>query len=334
MTPEARFHYPQKAVPNGAPAKLNFTNIIHGKFRSYHSSRARGNFFPVLVDFNAVPCWASPPRSVISAGAVGVTPNFVAQLVQQIQLLPELAGPQGSKAKLRWRKIKVSQLWRMALQVHRESREIKKRLWFNDDVSVWTSFPTVIWFFFLFLSVSVRMRSGHPCLSPRLSAVLWTAVWRSLVTMPYHASGTAQGFIEPQSREIWTNQICANMPRSLLSFFFLCLSKDLNAFCSCFFIYLSISNPISFSITMLQKELRCTGETCKLDSCLETHLQPFFVVAYSKETESASHAITIPEIKLFMLNIKADSHWLPALWYCDTFINNDEGDLFLIETER
>lgn len=137
-------------------------------------------------------------------------------------------------------------------------RKRKTRVLFQKVMQFFffNKFPEVD-FVLLYLSFTVWVHSSHPYSTPCLPVVLWAAVWGTSVTMAYHASGTVQGFIKPQSTEIWTNQICANMPLSQFSFFcwccFLYLSKDL-AMLTLFY-----SNPISFSITLFQKELRCTG---------------------------------------------------------------------------
>lgn len=159
----------------------------------------------------------------------------------------------------------------MALRVSQGSRKRKIRVQFQKVIKLLFFFPhklPAVDVVLLYLSFTVWMHSSHPYSTPRLPVVLWAAVWGTSVTIVYHASGTVQGFIKPQSREIWTNQICANMPQSTsISFFFISCFLCLISQYSCFH-----SNTISFSITMLQKELWCTWENAKLDCTSETTL--------------------------------------------------------------
>lgn len=82
------------------------------------------------------------------------------------------------------------------------------------------------------------MHPGHPysTLFPSFSVASRAAVWGRLVMVAYHVSGTARGFIKPQSWEIRTNQICVNMPPSLSGFYVY----------SCVFETLSLLIPTQF----------------------------------------------------------------------------------------
>lgn len=141
------------------------------------------------------------------------------------------------------------------------------------------------------------MNFGHPYSTLQSLGGVQAAVWGSLVRMAYHVSSTAWGFIKPQSWEIWTNQICVNMPLSLSGF--LCLFLHLRM------LSLFYSNPIFFSIIILQKELQSTREPGRLDSCSETswptvqlYVQPQFCL--QQQAVLASYAITFLWINLLL----------------------------------
>lgn len=153
----------------------------------------------------------------------------------------------------------------MVLHVHQGSWNREIRIWLNEVMKLFRfsfSFffdrlPEVIscfsmlffYFFFKSISFSLWMHFGHPYSTPQSLSDVWAAVWGLLVTMAYHVSGIVWGFIKPRSWEIWTNQICANMPLSLSGFYVYSYISE------CFFFY---SNPISFSIIILQKEMWST----------------------------------------------------------------------------
>lgn len=168
---------------------------------------------------------------------------------------------------------------------------------------------------YIFISRSLSLWMViHIQLPQSLSGVcvcVWAAVWGSLVTMAYHVSGTVQGFIKPQSWEIWTNQICVNMPLSL--------SVYSDFFESPFsFFY---SNPISFPIIILQKELRSTRESLAGWTAAQKHLGARLCKLYMQTPVLLAARIGIgPRMQLLSrgsiylcLASGVAFQWLPAL---------------------
>lgn len=179
----------------------------------------------------------------------------------------------------------------MVLHAFWGSRKRGINIWLKEAVKQF--FEPASWSYILFwhvtlseVSFSLWMHLGHPYLTPRSRCVACeqlseARLKRRLSTYP----APAQGFIEPRSWEIWTNQICVNMLLSLPGL--MLTPASLNAFP-----FLFQSNFLS--IIILVKELLSTQNPGRLQKLLRN------ILANCEDLGATSSSRT----HLFMFSVK------------------------------
>lgn len=244
--------------------------------------------------------------------------NFETQRVRHLTASCSCLRPPRSKTTWCRKKLKLNGFTCVSKDPEEVDKNLAER---GNEIVFFDRLHEVISYFhhvaglYFYIAFSLSM-NGHPHSAPPVSqrcvcVCVWAAVWGSLVTMAYHVSGTVQGFIKPQSWEIWTNQICVNMPLSL--------SVYSDFFESPFsFFY---SNPISFPIIILQKELRSTRESLAGWTAAQKHLGARLCKLYMQTPVLLAARIGIgPRMQLLSrgsiylcLASGVAFQWLPAL---------------------